>query len=354
MVNPLTRCLEDYALPPFAELRVSDIVPAIRTAITEYALDLNAIEDDLSFFQDDLTWESVMDRLEIIDDPLDRLWRIVDHLQDVANSAELRAAKAEVQAEVLAIQSRRLQSVEIFQAMQDLRDGSEWPSEQQVPRGSQSAVTQRILERSILEMKLNGVALTGGAKERFNEVKIRLEELADIFYNNVLDDTKSTHLIVHKHDDIEGIPDSNLAVFARDAVAAGYEGATAADGPWKLPLDRQTSGTVLNNCKNAATREAVYRRNRTIASTPPYDNTPVILEMLQLRQERANLLGYSTFAEMNLADKMAPTVQVVQETLRELRDKGFPVSAVEIREVEAFAVSHGQTLPLQPWDIPYW
>ncbi|CAK4709467.1 unnamed protein product [Aphanomyces euteiches] len=203
-------------------------------------------------------------------------------------------------------------------------------------------------------MKLNGVALTGGAKERFNEVKIRLKELVDIFYNNVLDDTKSTHLIVHKHDDIEGIPDSNLAVFARDAVAAGYEGATAADGPWKPPLDRQTSGTVLNNCKNAATREAVYRRNRTIASTPPYDNTPVILEMLQLRQERANLLGYSTFAEMNLADKMAPTVQVVQETLRELRDKSFPVSAVEIREVEAFAVSHGQTLPLQPWDIPYW
>ncbi|KAG9409146.1 hypothetical protein AC1031_019409 [Aphanomyces cochlioides] len=287
--------------------------PCLGHAITEYALDLNAIEDDLSFFEDDLTWESVMDRLEIIDDPLDRLWRIVDHLQDVANSAELREAKAKIQAEVLAIQSRRLQSVEIFQAMQDLRDGSEW--------ASLTSEQQRILERSILEMKLNGVALTGGAKERFNEVKIRLEELADIFYNNVLDATKSTHLIIHKRDDFEGIPDSNLAVFARDAVAAGYEGATAADGPWKLPLDRQGSGTVLNNCKNATTREAVYCRNRTIASSTPYDNTPVILEMLQLRQERANLLGYSTFAEMNLADKMAPTVEVVQETLRELRDK---------------------------------
>ncbi|CAK4460972.1 unnamed protein product [Aphanomyces euteiches] len=94
MVNPLTRCLEDYALPPFAQLRVSDIVPAIRTAIREYALDLNAIEDDLSFFQDDITWESVMDRLEIIDDPLNRLWRIVVHLQGVSNSAELREAKA--------------------------------------------------------------------------------------------------------------------------------------------------------------------------------------------------------------------------------------------------------------------
>ncbi|RHY15581.1 hypothetical protein DYB32_010745, partial [Aphanomyces invadans] len=80
MVNPLTRCVEDYSLPPFAQMRESDIVPALRTAMAELALDLNAIEDDLSDPDADLTWESVMDRLEIIDDPLNRLWRIVIHL----------------------------------------------------------------------------------------------------------------------------------------------------------------------------------------------------------------------------------------------------------------------------------
>ncbi|CAK4628827.1 unnamed protein product [Aphanomyces euteiches] len=346
MVNPLTRCVEDYALPPFAQLRVSDIVPAIRTAIQEYALDLNAIEDDLSYFEDEITWESVMDRLEIIDDPLNRLWRIVLHLTSVANSVELREAKAEIQAEVLAIQSRRLQSVEIFEAMQTLRDGPEWPN--------LTSEQQRILDRAILEMKLNGVTLTGGAKERFNEVDLRLKELADVFSNNVLDATKFSQLIVHDRSELEGLADTALGVFARDAATAGFQGATAENGPWKLPLDKFGCPRVLAKCSVAATREAAYRAYRTIAGSPPYDNTPVLLEMLQLRQECANLLGYSTFAEMNLADKMAPTVDVVQETLRELRDKCFAVASVEMLELQAFAASHGQTAPLEPWDINYW
>ncbi|CAK4071974.1 unnamed protein product [Aphanomyces euteiches] len=346
MVNPLTRCVEDYALPPFAQLRVSDIVPAIRTAIQEYALDLNAIEDDLSYFEDEITRESVMDRLEIIDDPLNRLWRVVLHLTSVANSVELREAKAEIQAEVLAIQSRRLQSVEIFEAMQTLRDGPEWPN--------LTSEQQRILDRAILEMKLNGVTLTGGAKERFNEVDLRLKELADVFSNNVLDATKFSQLIVHDRSELEGLADTALGVFARDAATAGFEGATAKNGPWKLPLDKFGCPRVLAKCSVAATREAAYRAYRTIAGSPPYDNTRVLLEMLQLRQERANLLGYSTFAEMNLADKMAPTVDVVQETLRELRDKCFAVASVEMLELQAFAAAHGQTAPLEPWDINYW
>ncbi|CAK4224629.1 unnamed protein product, partial [Aphanomyces euteiches] len=345
MVNPLTRCAEDYALPPFAQLRVSDIVPAIRAAIQEYALDLNAIEDDLSFFQDDITWESVMDRLEIIDDPLNRLWRIVLHLSGVANSAELREAKAEVQAEVLAIQSRRQQSVEIFEAMQTLRDGPWW--------AELTSEQQRILDRSILEMKLNGVALTGAEKERFNAIDVRLKELGDVFSNNLLDATK-TSLVLHDRSQLEGIDDSSLALFARDAVAAGYEGATAANGPWKILLDGKNTVPLLNNCSNTSTREAVYRANRTRASREPHDNTCVIHEMLQLRRERANLLGYATFAEMSLADKMAPSVEVVQEMLRELRDKCFEVSAVELRELKAYAEAHGQVEPLQTWDIRYW
>ncbi|KAH9116536.1 hypothetical protein LEN26_012873 [Aphanomyces euteiches] len=344
MINPLTKCVEDYALPPFAQIRPSHIVPAVCTAIREYALDLNAIEDDLAFLEDDITWESVMDRLEIIDDPLNRLWRIVFHLSNVANTAELREAKAEVQAEVLAIQSRRLQSVEIFEAMQTLRDGPQW--------SELTSEQQRILDRALLEMKLNGVALAGGAREQFNEIDVRLKDLSDIFSNNVLDSTKSSTLLFHDRSQLDGVPECSLAEFARDAVASGHDGATAANGPYAVNVTK--SLTVLKTCSNRATREAICRAQRLIASSEPHDNTPVIQEMLQLRQEKAQLLGYTTFAEMNLADKMAPSVQVVQETLRELRDNCFAIAAVEVDEVNAFAEVHGQTAPVETWDIKYW
>ncbi|KAF0690231.1 Aste57867_18378 [Aphanomyces stellatus] len=136
MVNPLTRCVQDYALPPFASMQPSDIGPAIQTAIDELLLDLNSIEDDLGSPEADITWEAVMDRLEIIDDPLDRLWGVVDLLKHVANGPELRVVEAQMQASVAAIHARRAQSAPIYHAMQKLRASEAYTttftSEQQV------------------------------------------------------------------------------------------------------------------------------------------------------------------------------------------------------------------------------
>ncbi|RHY67407.1 hypothetical protein DYB30_003330 [Aphanomyces astaci] len=256
MVNPLTRCLEDYALPPFATLRVSDIVPAVRAAIAEMTLDVNAIEDDLSDPDADISWATVMDRLEIIDDPVNRLWRIVIHLSRVVDSPELRLAQSEVQAEVLTIQSRRAQSVPVFRAMQRLR-----------------------------------------ASRGFHE---------------------------------------DLTAEQQNAVAAGYDAATPASGPWMLTLDRSNYSAVVTHCTNRSLRQLMYQAERTVATSPPYDNTPIIQEMLQLRREQAALLGFDSFASLSLENKMAPSASAVQDMLDLLRDKCVPLARAELADLEAF------------------
>ncbi|CAK4157097.1 unnamed protein product [Aphanomyces euteiches] len=346
MVNPLTRCVEDYALPPFAELRVSDIVPAVRTAIAELALDLNAIEDDLSCEDAEIQWESVMDRLEIIDDPLARLWNIVAHLGTVSNSPELREAKAEVQAEVLAIQSRRRQSVDIFHAMEALRASPE----------AQHFTTEqrRILDREIVEATLNGVALSGPAKEQFNAIDLRLQELIAIYEGNLIDEINSFEIIVTDKIELEGVSDSVLSLLAQNAVAAGYAAATTANGPWKLSLDMPSYTPVMSQCTNRALREKLYRANATRSGAGPYDNTPVLIEILHLRHEKANLLGYSTFAECRLVDRMAPSVAAVEAMLEELRKKCYPKAQAELKSLEELAAQHGHPTPLELWDIPFW
>ncbi|KAG9409159.1 hypothetical protein AC1031_019421 [Aphanomyces cochlioides] len=346
MVNPLTRCVEDYALPPFAELRVSDIVPAVRTAIAELALDLNAIEDDLSCEDAEIEWESVMDRLEIIDDPLARLWNIVAHLGTVSNSPELREAKAEVQAEVLAIQSRRRQSVDIFRAMEALRASPEaehFTTEQ-----------KRLLDREIVEATLNGVALSGPAKEQFNAIDVRLQELIAIFEGNLIDEINTFEIIVTDKSELEGISDSVLSLLAQNTVAAGYADATTADGPWKLSLDMPSYSPVMSQCTNRALREKLYRANATRSGTGPYDNTPVLIEILHLRHEKAYLLGYSTFAECRLVDRMAPSVAAVEAMLEELRKKCYPKAQAELKSLKELAAQHGHPTPLELWDVPYW
>ncbi|KAF0685949.1 hypothetical protein As57867_022161, partial [Aphanomyces stellatus] len=315
MVNPLTRCLEDYALPPYATMCVEDIVPAVRTAIAEMELDLTSVEDDVAA-SEDLTWESVMDRLEIIDDPLSRLWHIVVHLESVANSAALRAAKATVQTEVIRMESRRAQSTLIFQALERLRGGPAF--------ATYSPEQQRLVEMEIQKATLSGVGLIDNAKDRFNDIHVRLKDVRTQFANNVLDAIQAYELLVYDKSQLAGVSDSILASIAQNAVAAGHRDATAATGPWKLSLETPVYLPIMRTCTNRTLRQELYRAHMTKASASPHDNAPVMVEILQLRRERARLLGFESFAELSLADKMAPSVKAVEAMLQDLVETCLP------------------------------
>ncbi|KAF0690226.1 Aste57867_18373 [Aphanomyces stellatus] len=346
MVNPLTRCVEDYALPPFASMRPSDIAPALRTAIDEMTLDLNSFEDDLDSPDAEFTWESVMDRLEIIDDPLDRLWRVVIHLTKVMNSPDLRLVEAEMQDEVLAIQNRRAQSPVIFHAMNALRASHEW--------ATYSVEQKRILERAIQKATLSGVALNDNDRNRFNVIHARLTKLNSIYANNMLDAVKEYSLIVHEKEQLEGVPDSAMSLFAQNAVADGHEAATATAGPWKLSLENSVYSRVMSHCANRSLRETLYRASIAQASTGVHDNTRVIQEILQLRRDQATLLGFNTFAELSLATKLAPSVSAVQDLVEEFRSKAYPISELENQKLHAYAIAHGHVGPLERCDIAFW
>ncbi|ETV95074.1 hypothetical protein, variant 1 [Aphanomyces invadans] len=348
MVNPLTRCMEDYCLPPYATFHTDDIVPAVRTALAEYALDLNALEDDLmDAGESNLCWESVMDRLEIIDDPLRRISMFLEHLRSVVDSPDLRAADAEIQPEILAMNNRRDQSDVVFQAMQRLRSRADFNT-------AFTTEQQRILTRKVLHATLNGAALGPCVKERFNEISVRLETLKMKFSENLMDAMNAFSRIVHDKHELQGLSDATLAHLAQNAVADGHKEATAATGPWKLSLEYPVYMPVMKQCSHRHTREILFRAFVTTASTPPFDNSPVVQEMLELRQARAQLLGFQTYAELSLQDKMAPSVEVVEDMLNDLRDKCLPLSKAELDEVEAFANAHGHISRLEHWDTAYW
>ncbi|RHZ17552.1 hypothetical protein DYB37_012674 [Aphanomyces astaci] len=269
VVNPLTRCVEDYSLPPYAQLRPDDIAPALRTAMAEFASDLEAIEDDLACPDAEISWESVMDRLEIIDDPLERLWCIVLQLMKAVNMPELRAAHFELEDQVVRLQNKRAQSVVVYQAMTTLRDGPTY---------------------------------------------------------------------------------GTLTTEQQNAVAAGHVLATAESGPWKLSLESPVYDPLLKYCASRPIREQLYRANNDKAKA----NEPVVVEILQLRLQLAQMLGFRSFFELSLVNNSAPSVDSVFDTLDELRNKAFPRSQAELRQLEVLAAAHNHPLPLEPWDVPYW
>jgi oligopeptidase A len=103
-------------------------------------------------------------------------------------------------------------------------------------------------------------------------------------------------------------------------------------------------------------REKLYKAFISRASTGELDNTPLIERILELRKEKAMLLGFESYAELSLASKMAPNVEAVEELLEELRRASYDAAREELEELKAFAAAKGaeEASDLQHWDISFW
>ncbi|ETV86285.1 hypothetical protein, variant [Aphanomyces astaci] len=153
---------------------------------------------------------------------------------------------------------------------------------------------------------------------------------------------------------MDGLPDAIVALTANNAVAAGHDLATATQGPWKFTLDWSVYWAVQRYATSRRLRETIYLANQAIASAAPFDNAPIMQQMIQLRRDRAQLLGFESYAAMGLEDKMAPSVSAVQDLIDGMRNKFRPLGEAEVADVSAYAASQGAVLPLQKWDFSFW
>jgi oligopeptidase A len=110
----------------------------------------------------------------------------------------------------------------------------------------------------------------------------------------------------------------------------------------------------MKYCRNRALRETLYRANVSKASSGAFNNVGIVKELLALRQEKAQLLGYATYAELSLASKMAPSIAAVEAMHNELRAKCIDKAREELQTLASYAKSQGQSAPLAHWDIAYW
>ncbi|CAN0283856.1 unnamed protein product, partial [Ectocarpus sp. 4 AP-2014] len=143
--------------------------------------------------------------------------------------------------------------------------------------------------------------------------------------------------------------------------AAGEEGATPEEGPWRLTLDMPSYLPCMQHLKNREVREKVYRAFTTRASSvsvgedgKSLDNEPHIARVLELKKTMASLLGYGSYAEVSLASKMADSVEAVDDLTAMLREKSYPAAERELEELRAYAKEKGNDEELTLWDVAFW
>jgi len=364
--------LQQDGLPKFDSLEPEYLSPAVEELLEKLETDFAKLEEDLGKEPSDVDYDAVLPVVERMQFPLGYVWGVAGHLNGVKNGDELREAYESNQPKVIESMTKFSQSKPLYDALSAMQ--KQWDEEESKSDECDSFLQKqrrRALENSLLEMKLGGVGLEGAEKERFNQIKLKLGKLSMTFSNNVLDDTKVFSHVVEDAAVMDGVPSSAKAQWAQsylqskkddDEEALSLEEATE-KGPWRITLDIPSYLPAMSHLGDRGIRELLYKAyvGKAAESSDGKNNIPLIYEILTLKQEMAKLLGFSNYAELSLAKKMAPGVESVTELTDLMAEKAVPAAQKELEDVTSLARSKGgdeyleENLPkLAPWDVTYW
>ncbi|HBB36276.1 MAG TPA: peptidase M3 [Cyanobacteria bacterium UBA9273] len=338
--NPL---LIGKGLPPFEAIKPEHVVPAMTQLLAELEKELATLEATVT-----PTWSGLVEPLDRLGERLRWSWGIVGHLMAVKNTPELREAQETVQPKVVQFINKLNQSQPLYKAFKALHQGEEWHH--------LDSAQQRIVEAAIRDAELSGVGLEGEKRDRFNQIQLELAELGTKFSNNVLDATKAFSLTLTNLEEVNGLPPSLKSLAAQAARAAGEENATPEQGPWRITLDYPSYVPFMQHSTRRDLRENLYKAFISRASSGEWSNNPLIERILELRQEKAKLLEFESYAQLSLASKMAPNVESVEALLEELRQVSYDAAVKDLEELKAFAATKGaaEASDLKHWDISFW
>ncbi len=339
--NPLLNFTD---LPPFGAIAAHHVEPAVRQAIANARKDLQGIE---ALDEPDAT--TLLTRLEQLHDRLGRVWGAVEHLLSVADDPELRQAHDAVQSEVVEVSVEIAQSQPLFQAVVAVRARPDY--------ADLSPAQRRALDQLWLDARLSGADLQGEQRKEFADLQQQLAELGTQYGHHVLDATKAWHLDLSTLHDVAGLPPSALDQASQSwQQAHPTEVSSSGAGPWRLTLDGPSLLPVLQHAKNRSLREQVYRAHVVRASSGEFDNTLIIKNILTVRRQQAQLLGYADYAALSLATKMAPSYGAVTALLERLRAVSYPAGQKDLQDLRDFAREQGaaEATDLQPWDVGFW
>jgi oligopeptidase A len=336
MTNPL---LEHQSLPPFSRITSADVEPAITRLIDR---NKQAIEALLAGNKEH-TWDTLWEPIEQLEDELAQVWSPVSHLNSVANSEELRSAYNTCLPLLSEYGTWSGQHIGLYEAYRQIGEGEALTS--------LDGARQKAIKNVLRDFRLAGVALPGDQKKQYAELRKRLSELGSQFSDNVLDATNAWTLQV-SGEQLAGLPETALANAKQAAEQAGGEG-------FLITLEFPSYYPVLAYCEDASLREEVYRANSTRASdqgphSGQWDNSRIIEETLDLRQELAQLLGFANYGELSLATKMAESPAQVRDFIEQLSEKSRPQAQAEWRELQDFAQEEYGVETINAWDVSFY
>jgi oligopeptidase A len=332
--NPL---LSTQFRVPFDRIRAEHVEPAARELLIEARARLQglAAPDGLR------TYENTMRALDDLTEPVDWAMGVVRHLESVATYPELRAAFNAAQPEVSAFYS----SIPLNAGLWNNVKAFAGTSEAKALTGER----RRFLTKTVDTFRRHGADLDPAGKKRLEEIDVELTRITTRFAENVLDSTNAFELVLTHETDLAGLPPTAIAAARESAQRKGLDG-------WRFTLQAPDYTAVLTYLDDADVRRRLYQAYAVRATRDNHDNRQNIVRILELRREKAALLGFANFADLVLEDRMAHSGAMALSFLEDLKSKTERRFREENQELLAFRRSlEGTTAPeLMPWDVGYY
>ncbi|MET0123461.1 MAG: oligopeptidase A [Candidatus Thiodiazotropha sp. 6PLUC9] len=334
MTNAL---LEMPGLPAFSRIKPDMVEAAIDTLLQENRETMERLLNTIP----NPTWKTFIEPLEIAEDRLSRAWSPVSHMNSVVNSEPLREVYNACLPKVSEYATEVGQNSQLCDAYKQVAEQADLDSAQ-----------RKMLENALLEFRLSGVDLAEEKKQRYKEITQTLSKLTTKFEENLLDATNAWSKLITDPEQLAGLPESAMALAKQTAEQREQQG-------WLLTLEFPSYFPVMTYADQRELRREAYEAYSTRASDSgphagEWDNTEVMDQILELRHEQAQLLGFDNYAERSLARKMARRTDEVVAFLTDLARRSRPQAEAELTQLTQFAKETYGVEKLEAWDIGYY
>lgn len=326
-----------FGAPPFDKISVDDYVPAFDAGMAQQVEEIDAIVNN----PEAPTFENTVLALDNSGSILSRVSAVFYGLEGTDTNEEMQQIKAEMSPRLTTHSDNITLNEQLFERIKSVYDNAsslDLTSEQ-----------YRLVEDYYKDFVRSGIMLAEADKEKLREINKQLSALTIEFNNNVLAETNNYKLVIDNEADLAGLPQSVVSAAAEAADDAGEE------GKWVFTLHKPSWIPFLQYADNRELREELYKAMYMRANNDnEFDNKELINEIVNLRLERSNLLGFESFAHYALDDRMAKNKENVYKLLNDVWEYALPQAKKEAAALQEVINEEGGNFKLASWDWWYY
>ncbi|MCF8223125.1 MAG: M3 family metallopeptidase [Bacteroidales bacterium] len=337
MNNPLLEDWNtDFGLPPFEKIEVTHFLPAIKKSVEDAKDQINSIAEN----PEQPGFENTVVALDHAGIRLDEIASVLFNLNSAETSSELQSAAMSVSPLLSRFSNDITLNRKLFKRIEELYDKKD--------SLGLSGEQEMLLVKTYRSFIKGGAGLDENHRSRFREINEELASLTLKFEENVLEETNSFYLQITDKEDLEGLPAGIIETAAEEAAASGREGwVFTLHIPSYLPFMQYSAKRHLREKMFRAYSSRAYRKQNN-------DNREIVKKIVNLRTEKAKLLGYDKYASLVLEDRMLNTPEKVTGFLENLHTESHRYALRDLEEVQEFAAKNGHNGKIERWDWAYY